>query len=572
MIQSVLPDPTPAAFSLMEKGEVQQAEEIFRKILATEAYQPDALHGLGCLARMRGQNGLAIGLLGKALQNQGVPSVRRARMHITLGLALLGEGHAEPARAALSVARALQPEDPRAHVALADALIALGRRDDAVFALHAAKRVALDDALIRTRLGQMAFERGKLDEAAAEFRHVVAKLPFDGAAHANLGAVLFTANALDEARDVLLQAVACGAVSPQTFNNLGLVQMALGDLPSARVSLERAHDDASDDLRIAGNLGTVLSELGETEAASSIFERIAIASPESAEGAMAVFNRSSIMLGRGQFYEGWKAFEARRNLIAPGRSASAIWDGSAGNSPITIVAEQGLGDMVQFLRFLPLAAQRRPLRIRFPEGTQDLVSRVIELDVSCLQPWNGSADAEISLLSLPFVMGLNEAPAKAPYLRVSTLPEPDLVGLTWSGNPTYRFDRRRSVGVKLLEILKDIPGLRFLGLQRGDIPDWMEKPSDIETVGGLADAVGRCALVISVDTLVAHLAGAVGRPLWLLNRFGGDWRWKDVSWYENVLQFRPKAPSPPAESWPDVIEELAVALRRWSEQGSGSGL
>ena len=93
----------------MEKGEVQQAEEIFRKILATEAYQPDALHGLGCLARMRGQNGLAIGLVGKALQNQGVPFARRARMHITLGLALLGEGHAEPARAALSVARALQP-------------------------------------------------------------------------------------------------------------------------------------------------------------------------------------------------------------------------------------------------------------------------------------------------------------------------------------------------------------------------------------------------------------------------------------------------------------------------------
>lgn len=515
------PDPIRAAFESLARGDLQVAQTRFRDALGADPSRPDALYGMSVIARAKGLEATAIALAGKALRAPGLTDSLRAPLHAVLGQALLAEGHQEAGRAALTVAVTLDPRDVES----------------------------------LTRLGEMALDAEDAPRAAAHFRAAAALLPQEPRALANLGAALFAARAFDEARDVL-RAGAKGRETAETLSNLGLAEMALGDLRAARAALARAHELKPEDGTIANNLGTVLMETGEERAAEHLFtEVIGTAPPRPA--APARFNRATILLGEGRYAEGWRDFEARLEVLGV-RPALPVWDGGAGDAPVVVTAEQGLGDSVQFLRYLPLATARRPLRLRFPAAP--LARLIPGLDPARVLAPEGEAAAEISLMSLPFVLGLDGPPDPAPYLRSSATPEPGLVGLCWSGNPSYRFDRRRSLRPEWLEPLREVPGLRFLALQPGDAPGWTER-TRLDTLGDLAEAVGRCALVVSVDTLAAHMAGAVGRPLWLLNRLGGDWRWKGPDWYRDVRQFRPAGFSPPEQSWPPVTARVAAALQ-----------
>lgn len=549
-------DPTEAAFACFSAGDLIGAEAGFRAILADEPGQPDALHGMACLARACGQDATAIALVGRALQKSGVSPDRKARMHLTLALALAAQGHAEAARAAAHVAVLLQPSDPRAYAALGEALLALGRRIEACESLEKAASLSAHDINVRTRLGTICLDDGRVAAAVRQFRLVVSRRPSDGAALANLGAALFAANAFEDARDVLLRACEAGARTAETLNSLGLVEMALGDLQGACGTLRNALDLRPSDGRIANSLGTLLMEIGRLDEAEALF--VAILERETGEEAeRARFNRATILLGQGRFAEGWREFESRRVLLGL-VSEVPQWDGSAGAEPVAIVGEQGLGDEVQFLRFLTQAAKLRPLRLRF--RTAALAELLPGLDQGRILTAEGPVAAEVSLLSLPVILGMADVPSTEPYLAVAEKPEAGRIGVCWSGNPSYRFDRRRSVPVGCLEVLRQVRGVRFVALQPGDAPEWMERGS-LETPEDLARQVGRCALVISVDTLVAHMAGALGRPLWLLNREGGDWRWKDVAWYGDVLPFRPPSGAAVIAGWEAVLRDVVAALR-----------
>ncbi|MBF0860746.1 tetratricopeptide repeat protein [Gluconobacter kanchanaburiensis] len=558
-------DPTEPAFARFRAGDLAGAEAGFRKILDALPLQPDALHGMACLARARGQHATAISLTGRALQQGGISPVRKARMHITLGLALLARGHVEPARAALAVAILLQPSDPRAHAALADVFLQLGRREEARDALKRAADLSARDDEIRTRLGALLLEDGLVEQAIGQFRQIVARRPGDGVALANLGAALFADNAFDEARQTLLQACGLGTRTAETLNSLGLVEMASGDLGAACETLHNALELSPLDGRIANSLGTALMEVGRLRDAEALFREI-MTRESGQERDRARFNRSTILLGQGRFSEGWSEFESRLALLHISTAAAPAWDGSSGLEPVAITGEQGLGDEVQFLRFLLEASRRRPLRLRF--RTADLARWMPELDQRQILSPDGPVVAETSLLSLPAVLGLESAPSSRPYLGIPAKPEAGRIGVCWSGNPTYRFDRRRSVPVDYLGGLQHVLGAKFIALQRGHVPGWMEQPS-LETPVDLAREVSRCALVISVDTFTAHLTGAVGRPLWLLNREGGDWRWKDVAWYEDVRQFRPPSDVTVAVGWEAVMRDVATALSLWLRAPQG---
>ncbi|KXV45812.1 hypothetical protein AD945_16685 [Gluconobacter albidus] len=565
MTMPFAPDPTESAFACFDAGDLSGAEDAFRAILAMEPGQADALHGMACLARVRGQSGMAIALVGRALQKPAVSSDRKARMHMTLGLALSEQGHLEAARAALHVSVLLQPADPRAHTALAEVCVGLGRRGQAREALQKAAALLADESNVRTRIGELFLDDGLVELAVGEFRWVVRHRPRDGAALANLGAALFAGNAFDEAHGVLVQACELGAGNAETLNSLGLVEMARGELAAAAETLRRALELRPLDVRIANNLGTILMEIGREDDAATLFRTI-MGRETGEEAERARFNRATILLGQGRFAEGWQDFESRRTILGL-VSENPQWNGSAGEDPVAIVGEQGLGDEVQFLRFLQQTARLRLLRLRF--RTAELAGLMPGLDQDRILPPEGPVAAEISLLSLPNVLGLGEMPSAEPYFAVRETPEADRVGVCWSGNPSYRFDRRRSVPVGCLEILRQVSGARFVALQPGDAPDWMERVS-LKTPLDLAREVGLCALVISVDTLVAHMAGALGRPLWLLNREGGDWRWKDVDWYRDVHQFRPPAGADVSKGWTVVLQEVAVALTLRGQEPEGS--
>jgi len=565
----------------LAEGRAAEAERVFRELLQGDSQDPEALHGLACVARGASRPGVAIGLAGRALGQAGVSEAQKGRFHLTLGLALLEEGHVEPARAALRVSTVQQPSDPRAFGALAEVLMRQGRLEEACAALDRAVALAAADVGYRAMRAGVLGEVGQHREALADFRAVAEALPEDAAAQANLGAAYFAVNDPVRAVEVLQRAVALGPPSVETLNNLGLAEMALGDLVASAAALEAAFKGGMGDGRVANNLGTVVLELGERDRAVRLFREAASSAVDLVERARAAFNLGTVLLGRGLFREGWGLFENRLALLRREERAPE-WDGVVGAGRIRIRAEQGLGDVVQFLRFLPEAAARVPLLVEVPEHVRPLLAMMPGLaglpEGRVVTEACEAVVASCSLLSLPAVLECEEM-LHAPYLSCPGLKrERGLrVGVCWRGSEDYRFDRRRSVSFGMLGPVLDCPGVSFVSLQFGDGESGLERPA-LETLGDTARAIAGCDLVISVDTVVAHLAGALGCPVWLLNRFGGDWRWwgarreggpgAGVEWYGSLTQFQVSRPGLPEQVWPEVMERVAVALRGWRQAAS----
>ncbi len=552
------------ALARLAGGDISGSEAAFKKILHASPHDSEALHGLACVARACKKPSLAIGLAGKALQDTQARDEQRARFHLTLGLALAECAHHEAARGALVVSTLLEPRDPRAYAALAESLLQLGRLEDAFSASREAIALASDDIGYRQNYAEILLKAGSLQEAVEIFADIARICPGNGAAQANLGAALFEVGALDEARKALLQSDRNAPNVPQTLNNLGLVDMALGDLDQACEVLRHANALTPDDARIRNNYGTVLLELGRSNEAEHIFRSLMNGKGKEAEQAR--FNLGTLELAQGRMRDGWRNFEARLDLRGM-QDELPRWNGGGSEGPVAIHAEQGLGDLVQFLRFLPEAARRAPLRLHFPDSARDLLCMMPDLAplLGNRVQWSESAEQSCSIMSLPFLLGC-DVPSDAPYLQSDVAVIPKRIGLAWAGNPTYRFDARRSLSRAMIEPLLQTEGCTFLCLQRDASADerrgMMSLPlSDLREA---AEAVASCALVISVDSLMVHLAGALGRPTWLLNRFGGDWRWRGPSWYRTVDEYQVSQAGTPEATWPPLIERVAKDLRRWS--------
>jgi Glycosyltransferase family 9 (heptosyltransferase) len=233
--------------------------------------------------------------------------------------------------------------------------------------------------------------------------------------------------------------------------------------------------------------------------------------------------------------------------------------------------------MIQFCRYVPLIQGGRVI-VAAPAPLLRLLRTLPgDAEVVSLEGIAQSADVTCSVLDLPALFGttLETIPAAIPYLRpdpaavASWLPrvralEGRTIGLCWAGGTRYQHDRRRSIAPELLTPLADVPGVRWVSLQKDasrtpDLPlvDWTAELNDFADVAALVDALD---LVVTVDTAVAHLAGALGRPVWMLNRFGGDWRWlldrDDSPWYPTLRQFR----QPRLNDWASVIATVRSEL------------
>ncbi len=616
-----------------QAGQLDEADRLYRQALTLQPDQADSLHGLGVLALGRGQSGQAIAFIGRAVAAR--PEI--AHYYLNLGLALREQGHGEEARAALQVAVLRDPDDPRAQLALALMLESLGRLAEATAAAreavardpghgtpascapgasallarlqHQAGRLpealaslrdaageAPADAGAWHQLGAALGSQGLLDEAEAAFRRTAALAPGDPAALANLGGLLFERNAFDEAAELLRRAVAAGPATAATRSNLGLVLMAQGLLPEAERQLAEAAALAPEQEGILVNRGSVLADLGRHDEAEACFLSVEARSPPGSPDAVrARFNRATVLLATGRQAEGWPAFEARRALLPDPPSDLPEWDGRplADGASLLLHAEQGLGDAIQFLRYVPLAAGRVPVLLMLPEPLRRLAACLASDRCRVLagpERDTGSCAAQASLLSLPALLEQKAAPPAGAYLQapaherqaasdwVRSLGDGLRVGLCWAGGPGYRFDRRRSLRLDALAALADVPGLQLVSLQQGEAarqtpPAGLRinypagPPGDLARTAALIEQLD---LVVSVDTAIAHLAGALGRPVWLLNRFGGDWRWQDgfvdqagrSLWYPSLRQFRQQAPLPPEQAWLAPIGMLAAALRR----------
>lgn len=611
-----------AALAQHRQGRLEEAERLYRALLEARPDEAEALHGLGCIAHAAGRPDIAIGLIGQAVAH--APQV--AAFGVSLGLALLARGHLEEARAALHVAVLREPGLVEGHRAHAQALLRLGRAAEAEASLRRAAALAPREAPIRLALGQLLQSAGRLDEAldslraateldpwaplawhalaalrgargetaAAElaFRKVAGLLPQDAAAAANLGSALWARGQYEAALAEFTRSLGLAPDVAASLSGLGLVLMALARPLAAEARLAEAARLAPQDPSVAINHATALAALERDDEAERVLEGVLARHPAQPE---ARFNRAALRLARGARRSGWRDFEARRQLpgAAPGSSLTE-WQGEARHDGAVLLrAEQGLGDGLMFLRWLPLAAGRAPLVAALPAPLLRL-ARQSGLPADCVPLETlDAADppgcvAQAGLLSLPALLEAPDPPPPVP-LRVDRLeaeawraalagePARLRVGVVWAGSGAYRFDRARSLPLGRLSPLARVRDVLFVCLQQGPEaaaapPDGMRlwrpdpPPADLAATAAL---IAGLDLVIGVDTAVVHLTGSLGVPVWLLDRFGGDWRWRrgfahGQAWYPGLRRFAPGCASDGADGWDGVLEAVADELERFA--------
>jgi len=303
------------------------------------------------------------------------------------------------------------------------------------------------------------------------------------------------------------------------------------------------------------------------------------------------WNLALALLVQGHFPEGWEEYEWRwktKGLLSPRQLLpQPLWDGRplAGRA-ILLHAEQGLGDTIQFIRYLPLVAQRGGRVIVECQPELQRLVQAMTPDIPVLARGQPLPDFafQCPLLSLPKALGTTLAtiPATVPYLhadaqnvqmwrdRLAGHGSALKVGLIWAGNPHHKNDRNRSVKLASLAPLAQVPGVQFYSLQKGAAAaqaktpppgmDLIDRTDDLQDFADTAAMIANLDLVIAVDTSVVHLAGALAKPVWTLLPYCPDWRWllkrQDSPWYPTMRLFR----QPEIGDWDSVIQQLAAAL------------
>ena len=370
------------------------------------------------------------------------------------------------------------------------------------------------------------------------------------------------------------------------WTNLGNLLRDRDDMHGALLAFQHAMRCAPGTPEPAYNLGVALERFGLHDGALAAFQAAAECDPGHVD---THWNAALNLLRAGRFKEGFRDYEwrFRRNEPAPRECAQPVWDGRplAGGT-LLVWAEQGFGDALQFLRFVPDAAARGGrVVLEVMDGLQGLAARipgVAQVIVRGTQP--PAFDAHVAMMSLPHVLGL--APARAPYLRAGDastarwrrrLATRELgacnelaVGLVWGGNPALRNSRERSPGFAAVRRLLDIPGLCVVSLQKGagrdelqDIAlpsNFIDATDEIDSFDDTAALIANLDIVVTCDTAVAHLAGALGKPTFVMLPHTPDWRYglapETTVWYPSMRLFRQASRG----DWTDVLSRVSRAL------------
>jgi tetratricopeptide (TPR) repeat protein len=487
--------------------------------------------------------------------------------------------------AAFDNALALKPDYAQAHNGRGIVLATIGRLTEAVGSFDRAIALKPDYAEAHNNRALVLQDLGQLEEALIGLDRAVALQPDNPRAHNNRGVVLHGLVRDDEALACHDRAVALKPDYAEAHYNRGIVLHELGRLDDALASLDRALTLKSDYAAAHNNRGNVLHDLNRLEEALAAFDTAIALTGGFAE---ATVNKSYCLLRMGRFEEGWRLHEWRKKTERPvgHRSfAQPLWSGNeAIASKIVFVHwEQGFGDTLHFCRYARLLRARgADVVMSVQEPLHRLLSHSMP-DIRFLKDDAVPAafDYHCPLMSLPLAFGttLQNVPATVPYLfadeeRLKTweprLPPPTKprIGLAWSGNAKQKNDVNRSIGLAALAPVLaadahwislqkevrdvDLPLLEDIGL----ISHHGELLTEFSDTAALIAALD---LVITVDTSVAHLACAMGKPVWILLAFTADWRWlrdgDDCPWYPTARLFRQRAP----RSWDGVIESVIGA-------------
>jgi len=561
-----IPTKLRQAAQLSHAGQLARAQALYEQVLQCQPDQHEALHLLGVIAARTRQFERAVELIGKAI---GVDP-HNAAAHNDMGVACKALGRWDAALASYDRAIALQPNFAEAY----------------------------------NNRGNVLRNLRQLESALASFDRAIVLRRTYAEAYNNRGVVLNDLHRWEEALTSYQRALALQPHFANAYSNRGVTLERLNHLEATLADYDQAIAINPSDAQAWANRGNVLRDLGHASAAVASCDRALALEPHLAQ---AHHNKGLALLLAGDFQRGWSEFEWRWKyagspLLQGQRSfAQPLWLGgeSIGGKTILLHAEQGLGDTIQFCRYAKQVADcgarvilevQRPLLevLKHLDGVTRLVARGDALP---------DFDLQCPLLSLPLALGttLTSIPVRVPYLQadpakvqfwraqLGTKRRPR-VGLVWSGGfrpqqpEIWSVNSRRNIPLLQLAPLA-LPDLEFHSLQKGqpaesELADLVAKqwdgPQLIDSTGLLVDFADTAALianldlVISVDTSTAHLAGAMGKPVWVLNRFDTCWRWlldrSDSPWYPTVRLYRQAR----LGDWDTVVRRVREDLLRWA--------
>jgi tetratricopeptide (TPR) repeat protein len=606
-----------AGLAHQQAGRLAEAERCYRRVLAVAPTDAEALHLLGVIASQSGHYDRAVKLIGRAIrENRHNPAYYGNR-----GVALQHLKRLDEAVASYDRAIALDPGLAAAHYNRGNALRDLGRLDEAVASYQRAIALNPELAEMYSNLGHTLRHLHRLEEAIASYDQAIAHNPDLAEIHYNRGNALKDLHRLEEAVASYDRAIMLQPDMVEAYSNRGTALTELERVGEALESFDRALAVRPGYAEALTNRGVALERLARFDEAIEEYDRVLAVSPSYAEAlfnrgaalvqlerfdeaveeydkALAIrpdhiqcrVNKAFLQLLIGRFAEGWQGYEWRRRTdrwVLRGLPGPEWSDGNPAGKRLLFYAEQGLGDTIQFSRFACVVADRaKEVFLEVQPGLASLLGTLRGVKVIPYGAPLPKYDVHLPLMSLPEILGVTaeSTSVATPYLfaepaRVEAwtkrLPAGRLrVGIAWQGAPAAPAGEGRSVPLRDFAPLCEIPGVTLISLQKhhgleqlGDLPPGMKVATLGEEFDSGPDAFLDAAavimsldLVISSDTAIAHLAGALGCPLWVPLKHVPDWRWmidrEDTPWYSTARLFRQRRQG----DWGEVFARIAAEL------------
>ena len=508
--------------------------------------------------------------------------------HNNLGVTLKNQGKLDEAIEAYNKALSLKPDHAEAYNNMGNALQDQGKLDEAMASFNKALAIKPDYAEAYNNMGTVLKDQGKLEKAIASYTKALSLKPDYAKAYNNMGVTLQEQGKLDEAIEAYKMALAIKSEYAEAYNNMGTVLKDQGKLDEAIEAYKMALAIEPDYAEAYNNMGSIFQEQGKLEKAITSYNKALSLKPDYAE---AYYNMGNAYNLKGEIQKGLELFEYRfKKQKVPSRAPreKLHWNGSEPikGKEFLVYEEQGLGDIIQFCRYLPTLV-KQGAKVTF-KVTQKLHAILQTMDsgvtLSTTDADEGQIDFEAPLMSLPhlFKTHLKTIPSMNPYLyanhgRTKTWGERlhtdrFKIGICWQGSKS-KIDIGRSFPLSLFEGISKAPNVELISLHKGEGEHQIKDISfDLTTLGADFDAdqdafldtaavMMNCDLIITSDTAIAHLAGALGCQTWVALKHVPDWRWmldrSDSPWYPTMTLYRQKNPG----DWACVFEAINRNLR-----------
>ncbi|MDB9696814.1 tetratricopeptide repeat protein [Amylibacter sp.] len=549
------------------------------KALSIKPNNADGFYNMGIALQKQNKLEEAIEAYNKALAIK--PD--NANAYSNMGIALKDQGKLEEAIEAYNKALAIKPDNADAYSNMGIALQKQNKLEEAIEAYNKALAIKPDNANAYYNMGIVLKEQNKLVEAIKAYNKAIAIKPDDADAYNNMGIALKDQGKLEEAIEAYNKALSIKPDNADAYNNMGNALKDQDKLEEAVEAYNKALSIKPDNADAYNNMGNALKDQDKLEEAIKAYNNALIIKPDYAD---AHHNLSFALLINGRLKDGLEEYEWRlrkkKRTADPART-NFIWDGkqSLNNKRFVTYEEQGLGDIIQFCRYLPFLEQRgADVSFKVKPALHALLQTLdSDVTLSTTYPDETQIDFEAPLMSLPhlFKTHLKIIPSTIPYLyanrdRTKTWGERlrtdrFKIGICWQGSKT-KVDVGRSFPLSLFEGISKAPNVELISLHKGEGEHQIESINfDLTTLGAdfdfgddafldTAAVMMNCDLIITSDTAVAHLAGSLGCQTWVALKHVPDWRWmldrSDSPWYSTMTLYRQKTPG----DWACVFDAI----------------